>query len=109
MSKILTEHEAVAALTLWYDDTTWWPFTEGENCDITGPGHQPRAAFAAMVNAYDRHATGDDPLDVDEWVEADIAHGWAVLTETDSGDVQFVPALSTDEGAVPITKLWGAR
>lgn len=105
--KVLNPWDAANGFTMWYDDTLWLPFMEDENCNITGPGHQDKTAFAALVNHYDSYASGEDLSD--EWGPEDIFHGWAVSYENEYGEYYFYPCKKDEPGAVPVTTLWGAR
>ncbi|WP_418061748.1 hypothetical protein [Pimelobacter simplex] len=96
------------ALTLDFaEGVPTFPFTEDENCNITGYGHQDKATFAAEVNRYDQAADPDGYSPEDAWAADDIAHQWVVQHPTD--DERLVPVSEGTEGAVPVTALWGAR
>jgi hypothetical protein len=90
-------------LTMWWDDTTWLPFVESEDCDITGPGHQDKAAFAEAINAWERSC---DPMmsEGDGWGAGDIEHLWVIR---DLDTLRNVPANTPD--SIPVTALWDAR
>lgn len=105
--RALTRFEATDRMTMWWDETLWLPFVESENCDITGPGHQDPAAFAALVTAYDRHATGDP--DVQSTPADVVRHRWirVVATSPDDWRAETVPADHPD--AIAVTTVWGVR
>ena len=105
--QILSNWRAASEFTMWYDDTLWLPFVEDEDCNITGPGHQDKSIFADLVNNYDAHASGE-PVDT-PWTAKDISHGYGVLFENEYNELYFLRAKKDDEGAIPITTLWGAR
>ncbi|UYG15787.1 hypothetical protein BRM3_09025 [Brachybacterium huguangmaarense] len=105
--RIMSRDEAAHALTMWWTDTLWLPFIETDDCDITGPGHQDRAAFAALVTAYDRDNAGDPNLYAHRAEQ--VGYRWVFMTEDEHGQWMYVRAAPTDEGAVPVTTLWGAR
>lgn len=107
--------DIVEDLTLAYDAEHWFPFVENEDADITGPGHQDEAAFAAAVNAYDIFT---DPTIVASaawrpWHAGDISHTWVVVEGWDSAQpenewrMHAVP--EGTEGALPVTTLWNRR
>lgn len=82
-----------------------YPFTEGESCDITGYGHQDKAAFADAINRYDRECGLIlDPSE--QWTADAIQHGWAVLLDD---EVHMRMCAETEPGAFPVTTLWGQR
>ena len=89
--RVLRPWQAVNELTMWYDYTLWIPFIEDEDANITGPGHQNKAAFAALVNHYDAHASGE-PLS-DNWGPEDISHGWVQVYEYEDGEIYFKPTV----------------
>ncbi|WGL50659.1 hypothetical protein P5P86_11860 [Nocardioides sp. BP30] len=79
-----------------------FPFVEDENGNITGDGHQDRAAFAAAVNRYEEaHPTGADPVEAD-----DVAHQWVTV---DEGGELLTACEESTPGAVAVTTLWGQR
>lgn len=83
-----------------------FPFTEDENGNITGYGHQDKATFAAEVNRYDEAANGY-PLDEDDqWTADHVYHDWVLLNEDDE---TLRAVTSTTAGAIPVTTLWGLR
>lgn len=97
-----------AELTLRYDDEHTFPFVEDENANITGYGHQDKAAFADQVNRYDEVCGGGvDPED--RWTAEDITHLWAELREHADGDWRLHKVPAGTPGAVPVTTLWGQR
>lgn len=100
-----------------------WPFTEDEDANITGYGHQDPTSFAAAVNAWDTECNGEPATDLDRWTAADVTHRWAVL-DTDPNShprdpeprlwVKWPPAApepvtGATPGAVAITTIWGQR
>lgn len=98
---------AVGWLTLWWDERTWYPFTESESADITGPGHQDPAVFVAAVCAYDKACggPGDDP---NQHHVNDVGHRWALFEgDPDEPSLRLVP--EGTPGAVPVTTIWGIR
>ncbi len=103
------QDEAIRRMTMWWDRTLFIPFVESENCDITGPGHQDPAAFAAAVTHYDVTASGDPTCEPTDPI--DVSWKWAIV-EYDPGfedewRVRQVPAGTV--GAIPITTIWGSR
>lgn len=91
-----------------------YPFTEDENANITGLGHQDKAEFAAAINRYDTTMNGEPFPDDEQWTAGDIAHKWAVLGEVQGEPCMFpsidgVKVTSDTPGAVAITTLWGQR
>ncbi|MFE9234793.1 hypothetical protein [Cellulosimicrobium funkei] len=102
----VTLEDAAAVMTMWWDATTWLPFVESEACDITGPGHQDAEAFARLVTAYDRHATGDP--EVAATTAADVSHRWVILhANGEEWEVRTVP--DGTPRAIPVTTIWGVR
>lgn len=106
-----TTHEALADLLsvrLSVDGETY-PFTEDENCNITGLGHQDEAAFAAAVNRFEAECYAEPPSESGQWTADHINHDWVVLEEDQGGEVRLrqVPAGTT--GAVAVTTLWRQR
>lgn len=84
-----------------------YPFTEDENGNVTGYGHQDKAAFAAAINRYDEEATGEPLADPDDaWEADDINHQWVTF---DDRTELFTVATQDAPGAFAITTLWGAR
>lgn len=94
--------DAAESMTTWWDETTWLPFVEAENCNITGPGHQNKTIFAMDVNLWEwtcgTEGTG--------WNKHDVAHLWVV---TDDGWETWHVAPHDAPGAVPVTCIWGQR
>lgn len=79
-----------------------FPFVEDENGNITGDGHQDRAAFADAINRYEElHPTGAEPVESD-----DIAHQWVLV---DEGGERLTVCGRYAKGAVAVTTLWGRR
>lgn len=112
MSEIrpLNPWKAANQMTMWFTETMWLPFVEGENCNITGPGHQNKEAFARMINDYDREAAGDLDWDEQEHItHNDVSHAYGKVHEDEYGEFWFTPTSPTDPGAVPITTVWGVR
>lgn len=103
----LRPRQAANELTTWYDETLWFPFVEDEVANITGPGHQDKAAFAAMVNHYDALASGEPQYST--WTADDITHSWVVVYVSWDGAVFLGPTYPGDPWRVAVTALWGAR
>lgn len=103
----LRPRQAAIELTTWYDETLWLPFVEDEDANITGPGHQDKAAFAAMVNHYDAHASGEPQYST--WTADDISHTWMEVYESWDGEVFYAPTFENDPFRVAVTTLWGVR
>lgn len=93
--------KAAEAMTAWWDDTTWLPFVEAENCNITGPGHQDKFAFSIAVNRWEKSCGGEG-----EWGFDDIDHLWVVPDE-DWESWRRVP--EGTPSAIPVTCIWGQR
>jgi putative hydrolase of HD superfamily len=85
-----------------------FPFVEDENCNITGRGHQDKATFAAEVNRYDAYCNAEPVEAFDQWTASDVSHAW-VRVRVLHDDERLHPCEPTDEGAFPVTTLWGAR
>ena len=84
-----------------------FPFVEDENANITGLGHQDKAAFADALNRYDAWCNGQDWVDEsDLWTADHIAHEWATQ---DADGERLRTCGPTNPGAIAITTLWGAR
>lgn len=96
------------ALTMQYDETHSYPFTEDEHGNITGYGHQDRATFAEAVNEYDRLTDTFNEPEIYNLTEEDVFHLWAVLDESD-GDPFYRQATEDTPGAIPVTAIWGVR
>lgn len=96
--------QAVGALTTWMSSTRWFPFTEGANCDITGPGHQDPHVFVRHIQEYDSYLSGDENMG-----EMDTAHVKHVWLRIDEEGEEFSLAEPFSEGSVPATILWGVR
>lgn len=94
--------DAAEAMTTWWDDTTWLPFVEAENCNITGPGHQHKTSFAMAVNMWEWGCGATDA----RWTEHDVAHLW--VTSKDDWQTWHVAPCDA-VGAVPVTCIWGKR
>ncbi|MDF9718071.1 hypothetical protein INN71_02650 [Nocardioides sp. ChNu-153] len=91
-----------------------YPFVEDEVCNVTGFGHQPKAAFAEAVNRWDRVVGGVELADGNAgWTAAHVSHKWALAFEDEhfwnrdprTGE----PITGATPGAFPITTLWGQR
>ena len=94
------------ALSMRWTDDTWYPFVEDEDANITGYGHQDKAAFAAAVNAYDADCNGGPIPDADQWTPDQFEHKW--VTPDESGErLKAVP--EGTPGAIPVTTLWMHR
>ena len=96
------------AADLSFGQEVTFPFIEDENCNITGYGHQDKAKFAALVNAYDVLVGGD----IGEWTADDITHGYAVTSEDGERfwtELDGEPVTEKTPGAWPYTALWGTR
>lgn len=91
------------SLTVWMDDTHWFPFTESDRCDITGPGHQDPQAFVEQVRAYDEYLIGDEAEAMDT---QSVRHQWILINVEDEC---FETADSQTPGAIPVTTIWGVR
>lgn len=94
--------DAAESMTSWWDDTTWLPFVEAENGNITGPGHQDKNVFAATVTVWDRQCGSTDAT----WAAVDVGHLW--VTTNDGWETWRVAPRDT-ENAVPVTCIWGKR
>lgn len=95
-----------ADLTTRLEELTF-PFTEDEDANLTGYGHQDKAEFADHVNRYDAALAGVDEVVEDDRFEADhITHLW--VTHNDLTEA-FTIATPDTPGAIPVTTLWGAR
>ncbi|MFJ2518673.1 hypothetical protein ACIOWF_06845 [Cellulosimicrobium cellulans] len=104
---VATRPRAVELMTMWWDETLWLPFVESEDCDITGPGHQDKDTFAALVNAYDTRANGAVLERVDA---AMVVHDWIRVLVNDAEEwvrSERVPQDHPD--AVAVTTIWGVR
>lgn len=105
-TKRLTPHDlATDTLTLWFDDTQWFPFIESESCDITGPGHQNPETFVQHIRDYDLHA-GSDPDTYETHDPTQVRHQYAVIDA--EGETLTLCSKDTP-GAVPVTTLWNIR
>lgn len=91
---------ATQAMTTWWDETTWLPFVEADNCNITGPGHQDKDVFAQAVTAWERTCDASKLVwpEWSAWKADDIAHLWVV--SRDNWETWRV-APSGAPGAVP--------
>lgn len=94
------------ALSMKWTGNTTFPFVEDENANITGYGHQDKAAFAAAVNAYDADCNGGPIPEDDQWTADSIAHVWAL---PDADGERLHPVAEGTPGAIAVTALWGAR
>ena len=94
-------------LTTRWDEEHWFPFVEDPNCNITGPGHMDKAAFAALVDQFERVASGE--ATTDPWDPDVIVHRWVVPTDDDEGLFITKGVTAETPGAVPVTTLWGQR
>ena len=94
-------------LVMEWDAETTFPFTEDENANITGFGHQDPHHFAAAVNRYDEIANGEPYPEDEQWTADHIYHRW--LTLDPDNDERFIPCEATTAGALPVTTLWGQR
>jgi hypothetical protein len=83
-----------------------FPFVEDENGNITGLGHQDKAAFADACNRLE-DACGVDIADDERWTEAEVNHAWVTLDEDDDEALHVVDAGTPD--AFAVTGLWGHR
>lgn len=104
----MTTIELPFELTMEYaEGVPTFPFVEDENCNITGYGHQDKAAFAAEVNRYDVVASGEPLPDwTHKWSAVDITHHWVTLQ---TARELLLPVPEDTEGAIPVTTLWGSR
>lgn len=93
-------------LTMQYDDEHEFPFVEDDNGNITGDGHQDKAAFAELVNQYDELANQEPVPEEFRYTADDIAHLWATLNADGETMRQCPP---DTPGALPITALWHVR
>ena len=108
---------ALELLAGMYDTTTFLPFVEDENANITGPGHQNIRRFAEAVREWEATTGGFAPYHRDvEDVEQEIAnleevieHGWAVPTWFPGDEFSLKLVAPDTEGAIPITYIWGVR
>lgn len=82
-----------------------YPFTEDENANITGYGHQDPATFAAEINRFEVEVCEEDPDDLTDWTDR-VFQTYVYLD--DDGE-RLHQCASTDLGAFPVTVLWGAR
>jgi hypothetical protein len=101
-----TENDWQSLLSMvWTGDTTY-PFMEDENANITGYGHQDKAAFASAVNAYDEDCNGGPIPEEDQWSADSIAHQWVL---PDADDERLHPVVEGTPDAIAVTTLWGQR
>ena len=91
--------------TTQHDDEYAFPFVEDENGNVTGYGHQDRAAFAAAINEYDAVCGLDVPED-ERWTDEHIGHTWVTF---DADRETLHPSQEGAPGAIPVTTLWGQR
>ena len=94
------------AWTFWYDQTHWFPFTEGEDAEICGPGHQDLDAFAAAVRSYDALAQGIPVSETEPYDEGHIRHTMVELVVDRFGEQMVRQA---EAGTIPMTVIWGVR
>jgi hypothetical protein len=116
MSETMTVNwtfDLAGELTHRYDAVHWFPFVEDENANITGPGHQDKAAFARMVDQFDEVASGEARPEDERWTADQITHRWVVppeVTAEDPEGLYTVAGVTQDTpGAIPVTTLWGVR
>lgn len=91
-----------------------YPFVEDENANVTGHGHQDKAAFAEAINTYDRAMNPGGFADDERWFASDISHQWAVRNTEETCTVYVDsdrdrPITPETPGAFPITTLWNYR
>lgn len=100
-------------LSMQFDEDHWFPFVENDRCNITGFGHQDKAAFAAALCEYDRVASGEGFTETDEpvWDKGDVVHTWAVRIDEETCVVELngVKVTETTPKAFPVTTVWGRR
>lgn len=102
----MTEDELREAFSMQYDAEHKFPFTEDENCNITGYGHQDPVEFAAAINRYDEVCNGEPFPEDEQWDEGYVGHYWVTIAE----DGEHLLRCTPDEaGAIPVTGLWGQR
>lgn len=103
----MDKHEKLlTGLTLQFDADHWFPFVEDENCNITGPLHQDRKAFAAAVNRYDEVCSGNPYPESEQWDDTVVNHRWVRL---DADGEKFATVQAGNPDAFPVTTLWGQR
>lgn len=102
-----TPTAGLSSLTMRWDATHWFPFVEDENANITGPGHQDKAAFAASVNQYDTVTNGEAMPQREQWTADDVSHTWVIRDPENSE--RLLGADAEQPGALPVTCLWGKR
>jgi hypothetical protein len=106
--------EAAAFMTMWHHRTVdgqvpteFFPFIEGEDGDITGPGHQDPATFAALVSAYDA-AENTGVMAHDPTASSAIEHRWLkAQVDVVTGEWSGVYVAPFTEGAIPVTTVTG--
>lgn len=123
-----TENELREWLSFWGDNGVY-PFTEDENANITGYGHQDKREFAAGIVSYDLEmgALEEDEREetLDEYVKFtthtyaladpdDDEHFWVAgypLRPADAARLALPTAGIGPEtpGAFPVTLMWGVR
>lgn len=102
----MTETELREAFSLQYDSEQKFPFTEDENCNITGYGHQNKTEFAAAINRYDEVCNGEPFPEDEQFEDGDIGHAWVTI----DADGEHLHACTSDTpGAIPVTTMWGVR
>lgn len=85
-----------------------FPFIEDENGNITGLGHQDIDRFAIEVKRFDTDVAGNDPDDLDlEEIADSVEHTWVRIDPAD--EERLHPCKRGDDGAFPVTTLWGFR
>lgn len=94
------------SFSMWFNDDHKFPFVEDENANITGYGHQDKAAFAAEVNRYDEVCNGEPYPEDEQWDEDCVGHYWVVIAPDGETLQRTTP---DDPDAIPVTGLWGQR
>lgn len=84
-----------------------FPFCEAENGDITGLGHQDRAAFADAIYRFELECGQDELPEDDRFGPDDITHAWVTIDVDD--DEILHPVDEGTPGAFAVTGLWGQR
>lgn len=106
---VLTNEEVAQTLTTWFTETQWLPFSESERADITGPGHQDKFAFVTAVNAFDTDMDPESPV-MGDIAPDQVEHEWAIVTQNVDDDIRIrIVGEGSEEGAVPVTTIWGVR
>lgn len=99
----------IGLMTTWWTGTTWLPFVESDRGDITGPGHQDKAAFAAQVTAYDEDCGGEPLNESFKTTADDVDHRWVTLVVGEDGDWSATTVTKDTPFATPVTTVWGKR